>query len=64
MIAFRPHPNYCPPHKEMATTHRKFIGFYCTPTEARKIKAAAKRNRRSVSSYIRAKLLAHGGTGK
>ena len=38
-------------------TDKKFIGFYCTPTQARKIRANAKREGRSISSYIRAHLL-------
>jgi len=36
---------------------KKFIGFYCTPTQARKIRADAKKEGRSVSSYIRARVL-------
>lgn len=37
-------------------TDKKFIGFYCTPTQSRKIRAAAKREGRTVSSFIRSKM--------
>ena len=36
---------------------KKFIGFYVTPVQYRKIKQAAEKSRRPVSQYIRLKLL-------
>lgn len=36
---------------------KKFIGFYCTPAQAKKIRAAARRDGRPVSEYIRRALL-------
>ena len=36
---------------------KKFIGFYCTPAQAKKIRANAKKEGRSISSYIRARVL-------
>lgn len=36
---------------------KKFIGFYVSKSQAKKIQAAAKRDGRSVSSYLRLKVL-------
>tara|TARA_R100000458_G_scaffold59766_1_gene71637 strand:+ start:1965 stop:2120 length:156 start_codon:yes stop_codon:yes gene_type:complete len=36
---------------------KKFIGFYVSKSQAKKIKDAANRDRRSVSSYLRLKVL-------
>jgi hypothetical protein len=38
-------------------TDKKFIGFYCNPTLNKKIRAAAKREGRSVSGFIRSLML-------
>ena len=36
---------------------KKFIGFYVSKSQAKKIQAAARRDGRSVSSYLRLKVL-------
>jgi len=36
---------------------KKFIGFYVSKSQAKKIQSAAKRDRRSISSYLRLKVL-------
>lgn len=36
---------------------KKFIGFYVSKAQAKKIQAAAKQDGRSVSSYLRLKVL-------
>ena len=41
----------------MKEDQKQFIGFYVTPTEKEEIQSAANKERRTVSSYVRQKVL-------
>tara|TARA_Y100001973_G_C5161876_1_gene313933 strand:+ start:705 stop:890 length:186 start_codon:yes stop_codon:yes gene_type:complete len=45
-----------PSGKEMKQPRDILIGFYCTSGEAKKLKAAAKKEERTLSSYVRTRI--------